>query len=221
MIKAVAMAIPLLLISACAPGDVSLETPINSYTVPDSLTTTSYLDKTYAKKLKEWVQELINDKISWKSEPSYSTVENIKNKYIVEELKEIKDDFNEAINYVDNKLEEKEAGKLEFTYIKTDINGIKSSHERTLYCLDAENNKEEITLHPIIDHFIGESRYIGFGKRIYEDIPSYFDTILWMGSPEEKEIIELSRKLCKRYFDKNKGQFFIEDVFPASIEDEE
>ena len=83
MIKAVAMAIPLLLISACAPGDVSLETPINSYTVPDSLTTTSYLDKTYAKKLKEWVQELINDKISWKSEPSYSTVENIKNKYII------------------------------------------------------------------------------------------------------------------------------------------
>ena len=217
MRKAIATAIPLLLISACAAGDVSHETPINSYTVPDSLTTTSYLDKNYAQGLSYWVEESINRHIEWKSEPSYSEMENIMNESIVEQLKEIRDDYNNAIEYVENNLKEKEAGQLQFTYIKTDINGIKSSHERTLYCLDIENKEEEI-LHPIIEQLMEEAVQKGFREGGYKEIPSIFDTMVEVNSPEDKEITELSRRLCKRYFGKNKGQFFIKDVFPSSIE---
>ena len=206
--------LPLLLLSACAAGDVTHKTQINSYTVPDSLTKTSYLDKSYANAAREWVNMSINSRIETESIPSYSSYNEIGRKYRLENLQRMKSSFMAAAKYAEKELEEQEAGMLSFTYIKTDINKTRSSHEKILYCIDADNTSGE--LHPIVKQLEWRQRLLA--SKGTSEFPSILDLVVDVSSNEDKELVALSRKLCKRYFGKDKGQFYMEDIYSRSIE---
>ena len=85
--------------------------------------------------------------------------------------------------------------------------------KKSLYCLDADNSTQK--MHPIIDQLMWQQRLLSMGSN---DFPSIFNLVADTSSNEDKELVTLSRKLCKRYFGKAKGQLNMEDVFPRSIE---
>jgi len=209
----------LLLLTACGTPDVSLKTKVDSYTVPDEMAEGSYITKKELVNNAEFVLGQIEFYIeissNRKRDASYSWKVRQNNREIHEELSRLSKSYRAAINYAKNVMSEKEYGELDFTFIKTDVNGIKSSTDTTLYCTSNPAKEYEPSLIdiPWTNKQVGNYRKNLAARN--NKWPLVTDTML--PKREQKDLEELSRKLCKRYFSFSEGEAFTAGIWPIKL----
>lgn len=201
MRQAIATAIPMLLVSACAAGDVSLKTRINSYVVPDEMTRARPLS----------AEDILED-LNWKLETiefDLDIARRIANssgfrrgyrqekKLEITDLEAISNDINEALDYTNSATYDGKFGILSFTYIRSDLNNIKSSEEKTLICAKKPKTSTE-----------GKILWMKYLEARWE-WRSHIENTIADTSREQEDLAELSKKLCKRYFSFDQGGFHL------------
>ena len=217
--KSVEVFISLLLISGCSNGemaDLSLKTKINNYTVPDEMVeiytapAESLLEemKSELEDNDENLEILLATANSGRSLPIDFAA---KIGLSLAKLKEASEDLKEAISFVEDSSYAGAFGRLKFTYIKTNLNGIKSFKEKWLFCSkQPEESVRGKSLH---------MKYLYARWKIDDyrssDLESFAERgARWNESREHKDLKKLSKLLCQRYFNFDRGGFYIEGQIP-------
>ena len=217
--KSVAFFISLLLISGCANGekaDLNLKTKINNYTVPDEMveiyaTPVESLLKEIKSELEDNnknIEILLETANSARSLPMDFAA---KIGLSLAKLKEASEDLKGAISFIEDSSYNGDFGRLKFTYIKTNLNGIKSFKEKWLLC--SKQPEESVggkSLH---------MKYLYARWKIDDYRSSSMESFAergarWNESREHKDLKKLSKILCHRYFNFDRGGFYIEGQIP-------
>lgn len=218
MKKAAAAVFPLLLMSACAASDVSLKTKVNSYTVPDEMTTIqSVSTKRLIEDMKlelEWNEKDIETETAISMNNEFKWDFREKSRRALTHLEGIRKELIDTIAYAESSTLDEESGRIQFTYIKTDVNGIKSTQETKLHCMKRPEGSPEqnpLWMMLVAQSKIDHVRNNGRGDFIV-------DSSFWTLTQEQKDLEKLSKKLCRRYFSFDKGDFYLEGQLPSSLD---
>ena len=128
----------------------------------------------------------------------------------------IKKDLQEALEYADSSVLDEEYGILMFTYIKTDINGVKSVHEDELHCMKKPEGSP--VKHPFAKMLDAKFKANNLRSSI-DGISFDRSGLLWNFTREQKDLAELSKRLCRRYFSFEKGSFYLKGQAPMTFDE--